>query len=226
VLRNYGALRGRPVAARTERVDDQPHYQIHVVARGGRSYRVAVNVQGADRSALLFFANEDFQHPLTSRLESLASGYSTLQRAAGGVALDFVRSDVVQRSAMRTVAADVLGPDNDLNEYIDRYVQLAIHAAHAEIFALGEPWGPEPRKADPVFRFMPGGGMHNVHMNQGNVARHRGEDGVWQDGALFIHLPEQPRWIAIFLAFQSQAWLTDVRGHALGRAPRTMTDLC
>jgi uncharacterized protein YukJ len=220
VLRKYGALRGRPVAGRRERVDAQPHYHIHVVARSGRSYRVAINVQGADRSALLYLADEAFQHPLTGRLERLPSGYSPLPRAAGGVALDFVRGQLVQRSAMRTVAADVLGPDNDLNEYLDRYVQLAILAADAEIFALGEPWGPEPRRADPVFRFMPGGGMHNVHMNQGNDARHRAEDGVWQDGALLIHLADPPRWMAIFLAFQSQAWQTDARGHALAAGPR------
>jgi uncharacterized protein YukJ len=55
-------------------------------------------------------------------------------------------------------------------------------------------------------------------MNQGNPRSgpFGGDNGVWQDGALFVHLPEETRWIAIFLAFQTQAWQTDdLTGHPL-----------
>jgi hypothetical protein len=56
-------------------------------------------------------------------------------------------------------------------------------------------------------------------MNQGNSAQFRRDDGVWQDGGLLIHFPGRSRWVAIFLAFQSQAWYTDdVTGHRLERA--------
>jgi hypothetical protein len=54
-----------------------------------------------------------------------------------------------------------------------------------------------------------------MHMNQGNDAGHRGEDGVWQDGGLLMHFRSPSQWVAIFLAFQSQAWHTDdTNGHA------------
>ena len=53
-------------------------------------------------------------------------------------------------------------------------------------------------------------------MNQGNSQRFRGDDGVWQDGGLLLHYPTGQQWVAIFLAFQSQAWHTDDQtGHAL-----------
>ena len=53
-------------------------------------------------------------------------------------------------------------------------------------------------------------------MNQGNSARFRGDDGVWQDGGLLLHFPGEGRWVGIFLAFQSQAWHTDdATGHAV-----------
>jgi hypothetical protein len=43
---------------------------------------------------------------------------------------------------------------------------------------------------------------------------------VWQDGGLLLHLTAESRWIAIFLAFQSQAWHTDdTTGHALDDTP-------
>jgi hypothetical protein len=61
-------------------------------------------------------------------------------------------------------------------------------------------------------------------MNQGNSARFRGDDGVWQDGGLLIHFPGEGRWVGIFLAFQSQAWHTDdATGHAIAAPVPTPT---
>ena len=47
-----------------------------------------------------------------------------------------------------------------------------------------------------------------------------GDDGVWQDGGLLICTARaRPQWVAVFLAFQSQAWHTDDKtGHALPTA--------
>ncbi len=64
-------------------------------------------------------------------------------------------------------------------------------------------------------------------MNQGNVARFAGDDGVWQDGGLVLRL--NGRWVGIFLAFQSQAWHTDdSTGHAIAapapKQPEPATD--
>ena len=60
-------------------------------------------------------------------------------------------------------------------------------------------------------------------MNQGNSARFRGDDGVWQDGGLLLRL--NGRWVGIFLAFQSQAWHTDdSTGHAIAAPIEPPTD--
>ncbi|MCA1709791.1 MAG: DUF2278 family protein, partial [Actinobacteria bacterium] len=84
----------------------------------------------------------------------------------------------------------------------------------------GERWGPEERTEDKVFGFLPGNGVHDIHMNQGNSERFREDDGVWQDGGILIHFPRESRWVGLFLAFQSQAWHTDdSTGHALDRIP-------
>jgi hypothetical protein len=67
--------------------------------------------------------------------------------------------------------------------------------------------------------FYPGAGIHNVHMNQGNDAKFAGDDGPWQDGGILFSFPQPDRslrWVAVFLAFQSQASHTDdVTGHTL-----------
>lgn len=43
-LKNYGVLKGRPIARRLGS-GSSPHYQIHVVDEAGTNYRIAVNVK-------------------------------------------------------------------------------------------------------------------------------------------------------------------------------------
>ncbi|MDE1994392.1 MAG: DUF2278 family protein, partial [Rhizobiaceae bacterium] len=79
-----------------------------------------------------------------------------------------------------------------------------------EVYALGQAWGPEPNKQDQYFHFLPGRGIHDIHMNQGNPPGDYDKDnGTWQDGGLFFHFPDQNHWVAIFLKFQTQGWHTD-----------------
>ena len=57
-------------------------------------------------------------------------------------------------------------------------------------------------------------------MNQGNVGRFVKDDGVFQDGGLLIHFPDQHEWAAVFLKFQSQAGTRrHHRAHHPGPAP-------
>jgi uncharacterized protein YukJ len=215
-LRGYGVLKGSALAARIEPGEDSPHYQIHLRA-GPIDYRLAVNVQSTDRSSLLYVADEHFEHPITASLWQLQRAFTRLDSAPGGMALDFIRGNLFDPRAMRVVPPNVEGPDNDLNDRLDHFVQRAIRDSSVEVYAFGERWGPETGTPDKVFKFKPGNGVHDIHMNQGNDPQHTGEDGVFQDGALLLHFPSPSQWVAIFLAFQSQAWHTDDRtGHALG----------
>jgi uncharacterized protein YukJ len=148
-------------------------------------------------------------------LPSLKAGFSRVQPRRGGLAIDYVRGRLLRRRDMRPLPANVPGPDNDLSDLLTAYAAAAIADPQAELFAFGEPWGPEHHRPDRIFGFSPGNGMHNIHMNQGNIAAYREDDGTWQDGGLIFHFPAQERWIAVFLAFRSQSWHThDRTGHA------------
>ena len=68
----------------------------------------------------------------------------------------------------------------------------------ALVYAFGERWGPENNKADNYFGFVPGNGIHDIHMNQGNAGRFEADDGVWQDGGLLFHFPLQQQWQPFF----------------------------
>jgi uncharacterized protein YukJ len=217
-LRGYGVLGGRAVDRRREGSTDTPHYQVHVVDEQGTSYRAAVNVKSKDPpSDLLFLVDDNFQHPVTSALEGLGSGFHPLAPGPGGPNLDYVRANLFDPTLMRKLPPDAEGPDNDLADVLDHYVQRAIADPAARVWTYGEPFGPEPTTPDKVFGFLPGNGIHDIHMNQGNSAEFFKDDGVWQDGGLLINFPGEPLWVGIFLAFQSQRWHTDdVTGHAIG----------
>lgn len=190
-----------------------PHYQIHVVA-GGTDYRVAINAKSTDHGApeLLFYVAENFQHVHLAELEALAEGFHYLERRPNGLALDYIRGNLFDRKKMVILPQDLPGEENDLNEKLEMYIRRTLGNTEAVLYAFGSRWGPERRRKDTVFRFLPGNGVHNVHMNQGNPSgSHQKDNGPYQDGGLLIHYPAQKRWVAIFLAFQSQVWHTNDR---------------
>jgi uncharacterized protein YukJ len=224
-LDRYGVLTARAVERRREGATDTPHFQIHAVDADGEHHRIAVNVQSQQSpSELLYVLEPDMRHPVTSELSALTPGWNALASQPGGASLDFIRANLFDPAQMRPLPPDVVGPDNDLADLLDHYIERAIADPAATLFAFGQQWGPEPQP-DKVFGFGPGSGVHDIHMNQGNSGRFQRDDGVWQDGALLIHFPAEPRWVGIFLAFQSQAWHTDdVTGHAITAAPVPQPD--
>jgi uncharacterized protein YukJ len=226
-LSDYGVLRGRAVDRRREgSADDTPHYQMHVVDEDGTSYRIAVNVLSQQApSELLYLAADDFRHPLIALLPS-TGGWTPLPSRPGAANLDYIRANLFDPNLMRPLPPDVVGPDNDLADRLDHYTERAIADPDAIVFSFGQRWGPEGNVRDKIFGFRPGNGVHDIHMNQGNSERFRNDDGVWQDGGLLFHFPTEARWVALFLAFQSQAWHTDdVTGHAITEpSPPTPAD--
>ncbi|MEU4161434.1 DUF2278 family protein [Actinoplanes sp. NPDC026670] len=217
-LKRYGVLRAAVIDRRIE-TDDTPHYQIHLRA-AGVDYRAAVNVRSQLAPPdLLYLGVDNFDHPILEQAGRLPEGFTEVESRRGGVAIDFIRGNLFDRFAMRPAPATKPGPDNDLGEFLDHYVQKALGDPEARAYVFGEAWGPEPT-ADKIFGFRPGNGVHDVHMNQGNRGRFAGDNGVFQDGALLLHFPGPDTWVAIFLAFQSQVMHTDdITGHPVAELP-------
>lgn len=214
-LKKYGVLAGRPIDRRIG-TGANPHYQIHIVDND-TDYRIAVNVQSGDKSSVEYVVDEHFEHSMLADLAALPPGWHDIKSKPGGIAIDFIRANVVERTDFVALPFNIPGPDNDLNEKVDAQIQRAMGDQDAMVYAFGERWGPEKTIKDKIFGFLPGNGVHDIHMNQGNDPGHAKDDGVWQDGAMLIHYPTANQWVAVFLRFQSQTWHTDdVTGHRLG----------
>ena len=213
--RRYTLFTGRVHDRRAETRGNSPHYQI-LLDGGGERFRIAVNTRSGTSHAreadLLYFADDDFRHEITERLADVDDGWRRLESRPCGLALDYQRGGMFDRRQMRRIPASKPGPRNDLVDELDDVVaRLMTHPA-ARLHAFGTRWGPEPDLPDQIFGFLPGNGIHDVHMNQGNADEHWRDNGVWSDGGLIFHEPEHARWSAVFLAFQSQSWHTNDRG--------------
>ena len=222
-LRSYGVLQGRAVGRRREDASDSsPHFQIHVVDEAGTDYRIAVNVLSQQApSELLYLAVDDFRHPITALLPARVRLDAAARPARAARTSTSSAATSSTRSRMRPLPPDVSGPGQRPGRParpLRRAGDRRRPGRRSTPSVSGG--GPRRQRADKVFGFRPGNGVHDIHMNQGNSARFRQDDGVWQDGGLLLRFPGEDRWVAIFLAFQSQAWHTDdTTGHAIDDAP-------
>jgi uncharacterized protein YukJ len=220
-ITNYSVLAGRPTAGKVVG-GSSTHYQITMQATGG-PFTVAVNIQSVDGSEVLYAIEEDFTPPDLAGLTALPMGMTKLQSGPGGLALDYVRSTVggapmitkAQMTLLPQLQAKAKGGSAEeqmvqrarakaLENAVVTLLNMTIADKDGVIYAFGSAYA-DSGKVD---------GIHDIHMNQGNPANnHGGDNGVWQDGALFINLPSKGTWTAVFIAFQTESWTTDLAGN-------------
>jgi uncharacterized protein YukJ len=217
-IANYSVLVGDPVSGKVV-TGSSTHYQITMQAKGG-PFTVAVNIQSVDGSDVLYAIEEGFTPPDETGLLALATGMTSLKSEPGGLALDYVRSTVngqpmITREQM-TPLPQVRSKGSEEERMMNRVRASALQNAvvtllnmtiadkDGMIYAFGSAYA-DSGKVD---------GIHDIHMNQGNPVNNHGSDnGVWQDGALLIHLPSKGTWTAVFIAFQTESWDTDSAGN-------------
>ena len=208
----YGVLKGTITGHLRDADDD--HYQI-LVSSAGTMFRIAVNVHSKLKPPELLFQSLSSLPPaMASDLKALKPGFTKIPSKPGGLAQDYVRGGLIKTDKFEVVPGDVPGADNDLKDRMETAVLASIKEPGSLVYAFGARWGPEPKKKDQYFKFLPGNGIHNIHMNQGNDPGHVKDDGVFHDGCIVFASPAG-KHRAFFLAFQSQSFQTDDKtGHA------------
>jgi uncharacterized protein YukJ len=214
-LSTYGILKGTVIGHLRDADDD--HYQIQVKA-GTTVHRIASNVKSSAPhapSTVLFHSTTALPDKFAKDLRILVHGYKKLASKPGGLAIDYLRSGLMNPKSMKPVPPDAPGVDNDLKDLLEAAVVKAMREKGSVIYAFGAKWGPEKGKVDKYFRFLPGNGIHDIHMNQGNSGKYKKDNGIYQDGALIIEYPGS-KWRTFFFAFQSQSFKTDNAGNPVG----------
>ncbi|RAK98804.1 uncharacterized protein BO80DRAFT_411896 [Aspergillus ibericus CBS 121593] len=166
--------------------------------------RAAINIKSGDRdeSRLVYWINENLSaHHITDTLTTLPYGFQSLTEI-DHEGLDYIRGNLFNVRSGRVLPHDIHGKNNDIIDVLEPRMRWAIEQ-HADVYLFGS-------------RFNFGNGIHNIHMNQGNIPSFQHDDGVWQDGGMIFHSPREGKWVGVFLAFASQAAHTDdEEGHAL-----------
>lgn len=168
--------------------------------------RAAINIKSTDtETRLAYWMDDSFDnHPIVNQLAKIPMGFKSLKNEKpnpAGMRLDYIRSNIFNVDDGRILPHDEPGADNDIIDFLEPKVQEAIEQK-ATIYLFGEPFS--DRK-----------GIHDVHMNQGNIENFERDDGVYQDGGLLINYPSG-QWVGLFIGFASQAVHTDEEsGHAI-----------
>ena len=149
-------------------------------------------------------------HPLLASLPARAPGFSTVAANAGN-ALDYVKAPLFDWTLGRSLPPSGSASSDDLQDLLSLYLAQC-KTAGGEIYAFGAKFDRNLHKRiDTEFGNLDGlHGIHDIHLNQGNVGSHAGDNGVFHDGGLILAFPD--RYLGLFLGFQTQCIPTDAAG--------------
>ncbi|CAH0028147.1 unnamed protein product [Clonostachys rhizophaga] len=205
-LKAYGVWKATPTKFTVQTASEDavsPHG--HLTFQDGVSTKKlssAINIKSlSPDSRLVYWLIQDFKHPLTAKLKSLSPGFQRISRDQHDIALDILRSNVVNVLDGSVVPHDLPGDKNDIIDFIKPFFDNAIQKK-ATVYIYGE-------------QFPGKDGLHDVHMNQGSGGRFRSSNGIYQDGSVIMEFADG-HWEAFFIAFASQTAETDDRGQPEG----------
>ena len=132
-------------------------------------------------------------------------------------ALDYVKAPLFTWTDGRSLPPSGTASGDDLQDLLSLYLDQC-KAAGGEIYAFGSKFDRNLHMPiDAEFGNTDGlHGIHDIHMNQGNVGQHASDNGVFHDGGLILKFPD--RYLGLFLGFQTQRIPTDAAGNAAAGA--------
>ena len=207
----YGVLRGRPDRFKREDDASTPHLQVRVLDASGQPWRIAVNVRSDMRTDVVFWVVDPLaSHPLLASLPARPSGFSAAAPDAGH-ALDYVKAPLFDWALGRSLPPSGSASADDLQDLLSLHLTQCKNAG-GEVYAFGAKFDRNlHRPIDAEFGNTDGlHGLHDIHLNQGNVGQHAPDNGAFHDGGLLLAFPD--RFLGLFLGFQSQRVPTDAAG--------------
>ncbi|KAH6873472.1 hypothetical protein B0T10DRAFT_588895 [Thelonectria olida] len=206
----YVVWKAKPVkwdTSEARRGDPSPHCQLSFTDDNGR-HRTNINVQSTDRTdhRLVFWTGDlTDETPFGERIIHALENLNGLRPYRTPPPLDFLHDDFLDISAGTIRDTNVPGPNNDITDDLDAFFNAdSRDFRRSTLFIWGEHYADN------------GGGVHQVHMNQGNYRRNPRwyrENGRGQDGGIIMRSPDGNNWKYFFIAFAGQASDTDGDGN-------------
>ena len=198
-IANYGVTKGS-VQDFTPGSDQFTHFQLILQnPETGDTYQADINVRSQDGSEVLYYYSSEYSNPFVNQISNgLQYGYTPLSSVPDSLAVDYLRSSLFDTSKMEPLGMDSPGND-DLNALIGAVMSKAKASSDAVVYIFGQYFNDSGSQQQiDLEQGMPSQGIHDIHMNQGNFGTWERDNGIYQDGALFVYFPSENNFPGYF----------------------------
>lgn len=216
MLKNYSCLKGIV----SEDLEDHTKYTMThhnlIVQANKLDYQVNIDIQSDSRANVkLYYIDQLSNNELLTNLDKLGNdGLFRLDELTHAYRLDYLRSGILQVDYLKNALAK---PWQEISSLLDAHITYG-----TKICILGESYtDTETRSVTPyglqlkqIHNQLPPIGIHYIHLNQGDSEPHSKNNGIYQDGAIFIETPNNSIK-AFFFMFDEQSLNTDDKGNPL-----------
>lgn len=215
MLANYSYLKG---IVSQDLEDRTKHTETHhnlIVQANKLEYQVNIDIQSDSRANVKLFYIDQFGNELLTNLDKLGDeGLFSLDQLTHASRLDYLRSGIFQIDYLKNTLAKSW---QEISSLLDMHIIRG-----TKICILGESYDDTETRAVVPYGLqlkqqhsqLPPRGIHNIHLNQGNYNPHSKDNGIYQDGAIFIETPNNI-FKAFFFMFDGQSLNTDDRGNPI-----------
>ncbi len=213
MLKNYSCLKGIVSEDLEDRTKHTMTHHNLIVQANKLDYQVNIDIQSDSRANVKMFYIEQFSNELLTNLGKLGDeGLFILNQLTQTYRMDYLRSGVFQIDYLKNMQPK---PWQEISSLLDAHITCG-----TKICILGESYDDtETRSVTPyglqlrqTHNQLPPRGIHDIHLNQGNSEPHSKDNGIYQDGAIFIETPNSGIK-AFFFMFDEQSLNIDDEGN-------------
>jgi uncharacterized protein YukJ len=162
---NYHVLKCRPVLTHNSPQIQHDHLQVLLENDSGTRYWMTINIRSG-QDQVLYLIDEVFHHPITQRIldAQLPQGFTALEKKPGGLALDYIRDNVVDLRSMDQLQPTGDPDDEGIADMLTTQIVNVVRAPDARMFVFSSRFDDGARFSS----FDLDVGIHDIHMNQGS----------------------------------------------------------
>ncbi|MCC8482985.1 MAG: YukJ family protein [Rickettsia endosymbiont of Labidopullus appendiculatus] len=214
MLANYSYLKGIVSQDLEDRTKYTMTHHNLIVQANQLYYQVNIDTQSDSRANVkLYYVDQLNNNELLTNLAKLGNeGLFRLDKLNQAYRLDYFRSGILQIDYLKN---SLVKSWQEISSLLDAHIIRG-----TKICILGESYDDTETRAVVPYGLqlkqqhsqLPPRGIHDIHLNQGNYNPHSKDNGIYQDGAIFIETPNNSIK-AFFFMFDEQSLNTDDSGN-------------
>lgn len=182
---------------------DDNHFYIHTVA-DDQEYSLAVNVRSSKPVTDMYYCLKEPNEETIKMLRRYMDLEDGLYKKNDypDYFLDYTEHPLFIDAEL-TECVDDISDMISLENRIRELTKESMASPSAYLLTFGHLWGPKLHEEDYTFHFLPGQGLHDIHMNQNSTkgSRWADKDLPEEDGALYFVFPDTSKIYAFYSTF-------------------------